>query len=52
MCLLITGGGDSIYAEAPAGADKKIKVTYVENPEQTDTEESVVFEIIDKGEEL
>ncbi len=39
--LLITGCGDSNSAENPAGTDNQIKVTYVENAEQTDTEENI-----------
>ncbi len=36
--LLITGCGASNSAEDPAGTDNQIKVTYVENVEQADTE--------------
>ncbi len=39
--LLITGCGASNSAEDPVGADNQIKVTYVENAGQTDTEENI-----------
>lgn len=39
--LLITGCGASNSEEDPAGADNQIKVTYVENAGQTDTEDSI-----------
>ena len=39
--LLITGCRASNSAEDPVGADNQIKVTYVENAGQTDTEDSI-----------
>ena len=39
--LLITGCRASNSAEDPVGADNQIKVTYVENAGQTDTEENI-----------
>ena len=39
--LLIIGCGASNSAEDPAGTDNQIKVTYVENAEQTDAEENI-----------
>lgn len=39
--LLITGCGASNSEEDPAGTDNQIKVTYVENAEQTDAEENI-----------
>ncbi|MBD5503912.1 MAG: hypothetical protein HDR09_09270 [Lachnospiraceae bacterium] len=39
--LLITGCRASDNAEDPAGTDNQIEVTYMENAEQTDTEENI-----------